>query len=76
MIPDNLTFVTFYRARLDPLDLYRMDDILNHDGPACYDTPVASLATHFREISPETDWGTDITDYCEEVGLELSLIHI
>lgn len=70
MIPDNLTYVTFYRARLDPLDLYRLDDIFNHDGPPCFDTPVAALATHFREISPETDWGTDITDYCEEVGLE------
>ena len=39
MIPANLTYVTFYRARLDPLDLYRLDDILNHDGSPCYDTP-------------------------------------
>ena len=70
MIPANLTCVTFYRARLDPLDLYRLDDILNHDGSPCYDTPAAALATHLREISPEIRWGGDIPSYCAELGLE------
>ena len=70
MIPANLAHVTFYRTRLDPLDLYRLDDIFNHDGSPCYDTPASALATNLREISPEIRWGGDILDYCAELGLE------
>lgn len=70
MTQNNLTHVTFYRARLDPLDLYRLDDILRNDGPDCYDTPAAALATHLHARSPEMYWGENIIPHCEEMGLE------
>lgn len=76
MIPANLTYVTFYRTRLDPLDLYRLDDIFNHDGEPCYDTPAAALVTHLREIRPEIRWGGDILDYCAELGLDSASMSI
>lgn len=69
MEQNNLTHVTFYRARLDPLDLYRLDDIFRNEAPDCLDTPAAALATHLRARSPEIRWSEDIVSHCEDEGL-------
>lgn len=57
--------VTYFRTALDPMDLYRVGDIINHDAPADTSTPAAALATHLREVNPRLKWhtrGEELTD--------------
>lgn len=51
--------VTYFRTTLDPHDLYRIDDIINHAAPDDTSTPAAALATHLRGLSPALRWNTD-----------------
>lgn len=59
------TIVTYFRTSLDPLDVYRIDDIISGGGEDDTTTPAAALATHLRAVNPALHWDT-----------ELSLIHI
>lgn len=52
------TMVTYFRTSLDPMDTYRVGDIINHDAPADTSTPAAALATHLREVNPRLRWHT------------------
>lgn len=42
------TTVSYFRTTLDPLDLYRIDNIINHGADDDVSTPAAALATHLR----------------------------
>ena len=51
--------VTYYRTTLDPYDLYRIDDIINHAAPDDTSTPAAALASHLHRLNPVLRWHTD-----------------
>ena len=51
--------VTYYRTTLDPYDLYRVGDIINHAAPDDTSTPATALATHLRGLNPALCWHTD-----------------
>lgn len=51
--------VTYYRTTLDPYDLYRIDDLINHAAPDDTSTPATALATHLRHLNPLLHWHTD-----------------
>lgn len=62
--------VTYFRTALDPMDLYRVGDIINHDAPADTSTPAAALATHLREVNSRLRWhtrGADLVDHINAV---------
>lgn len=50
------TQVTYFRTALDPLDVYRLDDIINGGGADDTSTPAAALATHLRGLNPKLRW--------------------
>lgn len=52
------TTVTYFRTSLDPLDVYRVGDIIS-GGEDDTTTPAAALATHLREVNPKLHWDTD-----------------
>lgn len=56
MARDTYTKVTYFRTALDPLDVYRLDDIINHGGEDDTTTPAAALATHLRGLNPSVRW--------------------
>lgn len=56
MARDTYTQVTYFRTALDPLDVYRLDDIINHGGEDDTTTPAAALATHLRGLNPKLRW--------------------
>ena len=65
-----LTTVTYFRTSLDPMDTYRVGDIINHDAPADTSTPAAALATHLREVNPRLKWhtrGAELEDHINAV---------
>ena len=55
---DNAATVTYFRTTLDPLDLYRIDRIINHGEDFSPDTPAAALATYLVELNPKIRWLT------------------
>ena len=52
------TTVTYFRTSLDPLDVYRVGDIIS-GGEDDTTTPAAALATHLRGVNPKLHWDTD-----------------
>lgn len=52
------TTVTYFRTSLDPLDVYRIGDIIS-GGEDDTTTPAAALATHLRGANPTLHWDTD-----------------
>ncbi len=52
------TIVTYFRTSLDPLDVYRVDDIIS-GGEDDTTTPAAALATHLCGVNPKLHWDTD-----------------
>lgn len=52
------TTVTYFRTSLDPLDVYRIGDIIS-GGEDDTTTPAAALATHLRGVNPKLHWDTD-----------------
>lgn len=57
------TRVTYFRTSLDPLDIYRLNDIITNHGSDDTSTPAAALVTHLREINPDLRWNTkDLVD--------------
>lgn len=52
------TTVTYFRTSLDPLDVYRVGDII-FGGEDDTTTPAAALATHLRGVNPKLHWDTD-----------------
>ena len=56
MAHDTYTQVTYFRTALDPLDVYRLDDIINHGSADDTSTPAAALATHLRGLNPRLRW--------------------
>lgn len=52
------TTVSYFRTTLDPLDLYRIDNIINHGADDDVSTPAAALATHLRGVNPALYWHT------------------
>lgn len=52
------TTVTYFRTSLDPLDVYRVGDIIS-GGEDDTTTPAAALATHLREVNPKLHWDTE-----------------
>lgn len=56
MAHDTYTQVTYFRTALDPLDVYRLDDIINHGGADDTSTPAAALATYLRGLNPKLRW--------------------
>lgn len=59
METDPETRVTCFRSTLDPLDIYRLDDIIACGGSADTTTPAAALVTYLRSLNPELWWNTD-----------------
>lgn len=55
MARNTYTQVTYFRTALDPLDVYRLDAIINH-GADDTSTPAAALATHLRGLNPKLRW--------------------
>lgn len=53
------TIVTYFRTSLDPLDVYRIDDIISGGGEDDTTTPAAALATHLRAVNPALHWDTE-----------------
>ena len=62
--------VTYFRTSLDPMDTYRVGDIINHDAPADTSTPAAALATHLREVNPRLRWHTRGAELVDLVSVE------
>ena len=56
MAQTDRTQVTYFRTALDPLDVYRLDDIINRGGEDDTTTPAAALATHLRGLNPRLRW--------------------
>lgn len=52
------TIVTYFRTSLDPLDVYRVGDIIS-GGEDDMTTPAAALATHLRGVNPKLHWDTE-----------------
>lgn len=64
------TMVTYFRTSLDPLDPYRVGDIINHGAPPDTSTPAAALATHLREVDPRLRWHTRGAELADLVSVE------
>ena len=52
------TTVTYFRTSLDPLDVYRVGDIIS-GGEDDTTTPAAALATYLRAVNPDLHWDTE-----------------
>lgn len=64
------TTVTYFRTSLDPLDPYRVGDIINHGAPSDTSTPAAALATHLREVDPRLRWHTRGAELADHIDAE------
>ena len=64
------TVVTYFRTSLDPLDPYRVGDIINHVSAPDTSTPAAALATHLREVDPRLRWHTRGAELADLVSVE------
>ena len=64
------TMVTYFRTSLDPLDPYRVGDIINHVSASDTSTPAAALATHLREVDPRLRWHTRGADLADHINAE------
>lgn len=64
--------VTYFRTTLDPLDVYRLERIIDHGEDMGVSTPAAALAVYLRGIDPSLRWqraGLDLdTTACQVVG--------
>lgn len=64
------TTVTYFRTSLDPMDPYRVGDIINHGAPSDTSTPAAALATHLREVDPRLRWHTRRAEMADQINAE------
>ena len=64
------TMVTYFRTSLDPLDPYRVGDIINHGAPSDTSTPAAALATHLREVDSRLRWNTRGAELADHINAE------
>lgn len=64
------TMVTYFRTSLDPLDPYRVGDIINHVSAPDTSTPAAALATHLREVDPRLRWHTRGAELADQINAE------
>lgn len=58
--------VTYFRTTLDPLDVYRLERIIDHGEDMDISTPAAALAVYLRGIDPTLRWN--------RTGLDLDTI--
>lgn len=52
----NHSTVTYFRTTLDPLDIYRLERIIDHGEDTDISTPAAALAVYLRGIDPSLRW--------------------
>lgn len=52
----NHSTVTYFRTTLDPLDMYRIERIIDHGEDMGTATPAAALAVYLRGIDPSLRW--------------------
>ena len=52
----NHSTVTYFRTTLDPLDMYRLERIIDHGEDMDVTTPAAALAVYLRGIDPSLRW--------------------
>lgn len=52
----NHSTVTYFRTTLDPLDIYRLERIIDHGEDMDVTTPAAALAVYLRGIDPSLRW--------------------
>ncbi len=52
----NHSTVTYFRTTLDPLDIYRLERIIDHGEDLDVTTPAAALAVYLRGIDPSLRW--------------------
>lgn len=52
----NHSTVTYFRTTLDPLDIYRLERIIDHGEDMGTATPAAALAVYLRGIDPSLRW--------------------
>lgn len=48
--------ITYFRTTLDPLDVYRLERIIDHGEDMDITTPAAALAVYLRGIDPSLRW--------------------
>ena len=53
---DTDTKVTFFRTTLDELDLYSLDDLINHGHTDGVLSPATTLAEYLRDVNPKFRW--------------------
>lgn len=52
----NHSTITYFRTTLDPLDVYRIERIIDHGEDMDTPTPAAALAVYLRGIDPSLRW--------------------
>ena len=52
----NHSTITYFRTTLDPLDIYRLERIIDHGEDTDISTPAAALAVYLRGIDPSLRW--------------------
>ena len=82
----NHSTVTYFRTTLDPLDMYRLERIIDHGEDMDVTTPAAALAVYLRGIDPSLRWhrtsmrvdsrATGAVKGMGDIVDDLSLIHI
>ena len=58
----NHSTVTYFRTTLDPLDMYRIERIIDHGEDMDVSTPAAALAVYLRGIDPLLRWHRTVPD--------------
>ena len=62
--------ITYFRTTLDPLDVYRLERIIDHGEDMGAPTPAAALAVYLRGIDPSLRWhrtGLELDDMTRSV---------
>ena len=72
-------YVTYFRTTLDPLDLYRVEQIVNHGDVVDTSTPASALAAYLVGLNPNLRWcirDESLSDLVErELAEKTSFMH-
>lgn len=64
-------YVTYFRTTLDPLDLYRVEQIVNHGEIIDTPTPASALAAYLVGLNPDLQWCIEDESLSDLVEREL-----